>query len=114
MRNTNYIGTIVKILEPPKKKIINSKTLVIKLRVQIPQVRRVRAVNLIVWGNLAHAILNYYKVNDYMLVEGYSSVRIQKTSNKDKRKKPLKKVTITAIKVYPFLFNPNRQLKKLS
>ena len=98
MLNTNYIGAVVKILEAPKKKIINSKTLVLRFRVQLAQLPYVRVVNLIVWGSSAHMLLNCYKVNDYILVEGYSSIKVTKTF----QNRSLEKVTITAVNVYPF------------
>jgi len=102
----NHIGTIVKILEIPKRQFINSNTLVIKFRAKLSQVRKDRVVKLVIWGNLATAFLNYYKVNDYILIEGSTSIRENINSNKNK--KPLKKVTITVTKVYPLLLNPNR------
>jgi single-stranded DNA-binding protein len=112
MSDMNHIGAIVKILETPKQKFINSNTLVIKFRVQLPQVRKIRIVELVLWGNLANSVLNYYKVNDYILIEGYISFRENASSNKNN--KPLKKVTITVLKVYPFLLNYNRSINKLS
>jgi single-stranded DNA-binding protein len=112
MSDMNHIGAIVKILETPKQKFINSNTLVIKFRVQLPQVRKIRIVELVLWGNLANSVLNYYKVNDYILIEGYISFRENESLNKNN--KPLKKVTITVLKVYPFLLNYNRSINKLS
>jgi single-stranded DNA-binding protein len=112
MSDMNHIGAIVKILETPKQKFINSNTLVIKFRVQLPQVRKIRIVELVLWGNLANSVLNYYKVNDYILIEGYISFRENESSNKNN--KPFKKVTITVLKVYPFLLNYNRSINKLS
>jgi single-stranded DNA-binding protein len=108
MKDLNYIGAVVKILEPPKKKLINSKTLVIQCRVQLPQVRKNnktkgRVIKLMAWGNLAHAILNYYKVNDYVLVEGYSSLR--ENTRPNIKNKYFKQVVITAFKVSPFLLS---------
>ena len=103
----NYIGAVVKILEVPKQQLINSKTLVIKFRAQLPQVRKHRVVKLVFWNNLALAVLNYYKVNDYILIEGYTSIRKNSTSNG-------KKVTITVVKVYPLLLNYNPSINKLS
>jgi single-stranded DNA-binding protein len=103
MSSMNRIGAIVKILETPKQKFINSNTLVIKFRVQFPQVRKIRIVELVFWGNLANSVLNYYQVNDYILIEGYISFRENESSNKNN--KPFKKVTITVLKVYPFLLN---------
>ena len=107
----NYIGAIVKILETPKQKVINSNTLCIRFRVQLPQIRKIQVVNLIVWGNLAYEVFNYYKINDYILIEGYISY--QDNLIFEKKNKSLKKVRITAIKVYPFLLNSNRSIKKL-
>ena len=103
MSDMNHIGAIVKILETPNQKFINSNTLVIKFRVQFPQVRKIRIVELVFWGNLANSVLNYYQVNDYILIEGYISFRENESSNKNN--KPFKKVTISVLKVYPFLLN---------
>ena len=107
----NYIGAIVKILEIPKPKFINSNTLVIKIRVQLSQVRKIRTVRLVIWGNLAREVLNYYKINDYILIEGY--VSLQDTISYNQNRKSLKKVTINALKVYPFLLNYNPSINKL-
>nr|YP_009496621.1 hypothetical protein ycf41 [Entomoneis sp.]AWT39333.1 hypothetical protein ycf41 [Entomoneis sp.] len=111
MSDMNYIGGLVKILETPKQKILNSNTLVITFRAQLPQIRNVRTVELVCWGNLAQSVLNYYKVNDYLLIEGYISFR-----EKDNLKKnpSAKKVTITVLKVSPFLLNYKRSMNKLS
>ena len=107
----NYVGALVKILETPKQRFINSKTLVIKFRAQLPQIRKIRTVELVCWGNLAKSVLNHYKTNDYILIEGYVSSRENKNSTK---KKSFRKVTITVLKVSPFLLNYKRSLNKLS
>lgn len=112
MADMNYIGAIVKILETPKQKFINSKTFFITCRVQLSQVRKIRTVNLVIWGNLARSVLTYYNINDYILIEGYVSIRAKKSSNRNK--KPLKKVVITASKVSPLLLEKNRSINKLS
>jgi single-stranded DNA-binding protein len=111
MSDMNYIGALVKVLETPKQKFINSNTLVVKFRVQLPQIRKIRTVELVCWGNLAQSVLKYYKVNDYILIEGYISFRESNNLNKNKT---LKKVTITGSKVYPFLLNYKRSMNKLS
>ena len=99
----NYVGALVKILETPKQTFLNSNTLVIKFRAQVPQIRKVRIVELVCWGNLAQSFLNHYKVSDYILVEGYISSR--KKSKSKKQNNPFNKVTITVLKVYPFSQN---------
>ena len=103
MGDTNLVGGIVKILETPKYKTFNSNTQFTKFRVQFPQVRQTSLVHLTFWGNLAIDTANYYKVNDYVLIEGYISVRDRKQLNNVISKS--KKVEITVLKIYPLLLN---------
>ena len=105
MNDTNYISSIVKIIENSKETIINDNISVTRFRVQIPQVRNNTIVNITLWGNLGKDIANYYQVNDYILIEGYLSVRNKKKENFGIKNS--KKVEITVLKVYPFLLNPN-------
>ena len=106
MSNTNYIGAIVKILETPKEKRIKNNSLVVTFRVQISQLRQSRIIKLVFWGNLAQDVINYYKINDYILIEGYLGLTSQFDS--EKTIKPLKSTEITVLKVYPFLLGYNR------
>ena len=103
MSNTNYIGAIVKILEPPKKEFISNSILITKFRAQLSTIRQMRVVELISWGNLASDLSNYYNVYDYILIEGFLSLR--DSSNLLSNKQLSKKVQITVSKVYPFLLN---------
>ena len=99
MGDTNYLGSIVKILEKPVLKVVNNKIVRVELRAQLPQVRKTQIVNLVFWGNLARDVVNYYKVNDYIIIEGYISLR-----NKIKTKSTkwnLKKAQITVLRSYP-------------
>jgi single-stranded DNA-binding protein len=100
MSDTNYIGGIVKILEVPKQKFLNSTTAVTEFRVQLPQVRNTTIVHLIFWGNLARDVATYYKINDYILIEGYLSLRDKRSSNLISQ--PSKQIEITVLKLYPF------------
>ena len=81
MSDTNYISSIVKILEAPKQKILSNNILMTKFRAQLPQVRNTTLVHLVFWGNLGRDVTTYYKINDYILVEGYVSVRNKKKLN---------------------------------
>jgi single-stranded DNA-binding protein len=81
MSDTNYIGGIVKILEVPKQKFLNNTIAVTEFRVQLPQVRNTTIVHLIFWGNLARDVATYYKINDYILIEGYLSLRDRQSSS---------------------------------
>lgn len=103
MTDTNYIASIVRVLETPKEIIIKNNIAVAEFRVQIPQLRKTKIVNLVFWGNLARDVAQYYKVNDYILIEGYLALPKTKTG---------KKAEIVVLKVYPFLFSYDRSIKK--
>jgi len=105
MGDTNYIGGIVKILESPNQTIFNDTTTITKFRAQLPQFKNNTIVNLTFWGNLANDVANYYKINDYIIIEGYLSV--QNKPIKNSISKNSKKVEITVCKVYPFLLSLN-------
>lgn len=106
MSDTNFVGGVVKILEEPKQKIVNNNLLCTSFRVQFPQVRKNSIVHLAFWGNLARDVKTYYKVNDYILIEGYISLRDKKISNLSR--KAQKKIEITVLKIYPFLLSYDR------
>jgi single-stranded DNA-binding protein len=101
MSDTNFISGIVKILEIPKQKIIKNNTLTSRFRAQFPQVRKNCIVHLKFWGNLAKDVSLYYKVNDYILIEGY--VALQSNSNNTSKLQRSKKIEITVLKIYPFI-----------
>ena len=110
MNATNYIGGVIKILETPKQKILKNNIVVTKFRAQLPQFRTTRMVYLTFWGNLARDVLNHYNVNDYILIEGYLSLRDKKTSSLTSSKS--KKIEITVLKVYPFLLSSDHLVDK--
>ena len=108
MSDTNYIGTIVKILESPKIKTIQNKISVTTFRAQLPQFRKTRVVDIVIWGNLANDIVKYYNISDYILVEGYLS--LCKFSQSDSSRKVLKRAKLTLLKAYPFLLSSNSRI----
>jgi single-stranded DNA-binding protein len=115
MGDKNYFGGVIKILETPKKKDLKNNHILVSFRAQLPQYRKNRIVKLVVWGKLAKDVISYYKKNDYILIEGYVSIRpkvskINKISVLNKRIQ--KQVEISAFKIYPFILNYNRVLKK--
>jgi hypothetical protein len=113
MGDTNFFSGIVKILENPVPTVSNGKISVAKFRVELPQIRnKNKMIYLTFWGNLAHDIGNLYQINDYIIVEGYLSVRNKKNKNFPLTKE--KKLEIAVLKVYPFLFSSNRPINKVS
>ena len=108
MGDTNHISTIVKILETPVQTFINNNQVSFtQVRVQLPQVRNNIIINLVFWGKLSQDVANYYRVNDYIIIEGYLSLRNKKAIQN------FKKVEITVLKVYPFLLSSTHQTNKI-
>ena len=108
MSDTNYVAAIVKILESPKTKTIKNNILVTKFRAQLPQIRKTRVVDIVIWGNLAKDVANYYNTNDYILIEGYLS--LFKISQFNSSRKVLKRARFTVSKAYPFLLSSNSRI----
>jgi hypothetical protein len=107
MGDTNYISSIVKILENPIETVSKKNIYITRFRVQFPQVRNKIIINLVFWGKLSQDMANYYKINDYIIIEGYLSV------GKKKNSKNLKTLEISVLKVYPFLLSDTRQNNKV-
>ena len=107
MGDTNYISGIVKILESPTQTVFNNNIPITRFRVQLPQVRNNIIINLVFWGKLSQDVANYYEIDDYIIIEGYLSLRDKKTI------KNSKKVEITVLKVYPFLLSYSRRSNKV-
>lgn len=105
MSNTNYFSGIVKILEIPKQRLITKQIKLITCRAELPQNRNNRIVALVFWGNLGSKIKDCYKLNDYILIEGYISLRNKRKFKRSRQNS--KQVTITGLKVYPILLNSN-------
>ena len=83
MSNTNYFCSIVKILENPVQIQINNQILITTFRVELFQ-NRVNCINqtlfLIFWGKKSYKIKKYCKPNNYILIEGYLSVKDKKSN----------------------------------
>ena len=95
----NYCNLIVKILESPYENYLENKTSIVQVFVKFSPVKKGKGndiLNLLVWGNLAKDVLKYYKINDYIIVEGFLSLR--KNSKSDYAQ-------LSVRKVYPFVLN---------
>lgn len=106
MGDTNYFSGTVKILANPIQKVVKKKFLVTRVWVEIAQLRQNKIVLMVFWGNLGDEIKNIYQRNDYLLIEGYISIK--KTSSK------LNKIILTGLKVYPLFLTLNPTLRKNS
>ena len=98
MSDTNYFGSVVKILEKPVQTLISDKIVRTDFRAQLVEVRNIQIAHLVLWGNLARDIVTNYQVNDYIMVEGYLSLPDKMNNKLSKRQ--LKKAQVTVLKVY--------------
>lgn len=99
MTDTNYLGGVVKILENPVQTIAKDKFLKSECRAQLSQVRNTRIVHLVFWGNLARDAINSYQLNDYLMIEGYVSLRTKTT--KKSLKGNFTKIEVSILKAFP-------------
>ena len=99
MSNTNFIVGIVKILETPKQKKTSENILMTRCKVQFPKVQKNFIVCLKIWGTLGDYAVKYYKVNDYILIEGYLALREGMYQTRKR------KIEITVSKIFPFLLS---------
>lgn len=106
MANTNYITSIVKVLETPKQRFINNKTLITEFRIAFPQVKKSTIINAIILGDTSNSIASYIRPDDYILIEGFLAVLTRNDSK-------IKKLKITILKTYPIFLNSNRFNDKL-
>jgi len=98
MNDINYFIGVAKLLENPIPSSFNNN-LIIKFRVQLPQTRKPnKIVDLIFWGKLASDVASYYKINDYIIIEGHLGLPYRLNS---------KRIEITVLKIYPFILNSN-------
>ena len=101
MGDTNYFSGIIKILEFPQQKLITNNILVTQIKGEITQFRNNEFVLVTFWGNFGDKFKSCYRVNDYIIIEGYLSV--QKIPNNKLTLKNQQKILITCLKAYPFL-----------
>ena len=99
MGNTNYISVIIKILEPPKQKILKNNIKFTKFRAQLPQTSTSKIINLTFWGNLANDMLQVYTVSDHAIIEGYISLQTKQSSELNIL--ILNQLEITVLRIYP-------------
>ena len=105
MGDTNYFSGTVKILTNPIQHSIKERNLITLAWGEINQFRQNNFVLLVFWGNLGTEVKEFYKRNDYILIEGYSSLK--KTTLK------LNQTIITGLKVYPLVLNSKTTVKKI-
>ena len=97
----NYTTCIFKLLAKPKHSTYEKKISIARTEVlgQFYQFRSNSQTicNISIWGKAAYEILKYYKKNDYILAEGYISLK--KTEFEKLNTKTI--VELSVFKIYP-------------
>lgn len=96
----NYTSFIVKIAGKPKRKYFYNNIIVTKMFVKyIPS--RTRVLNtkdifqISVWNKINFDTTKYYQLNDYILIEGYISLRPSKQYQKHLKKDKQIDISVT-------------------
>jgi hypothetical protein len=88
----------VKILNQPILNQFEDNISLVELIVKFATVRKTKTMDTFrvsVWGNLAEDIIKYYRINDYIMIEGYIRNFLEPGE--------MDQVEISARKIYPFL-----------
>ena len=98
----NYVTFTVKVIKNSGQSFFSDGTSLTELTVQLPQVRKNNSkiiLQLSIWGKLSYDVVKYYQPDDYIIIEGYISIRninsdrIVTSSNKQ--------IEISVFKLYP-------------
>lgn len=100
----NYSILAVKVIKNSGQSFFADGTSLTELTVQLPQVRKnnIKVIlHVSVWGKLSYDVAKYYQPDDYIIMEGYISIR---NINTDRVVNLLdKQVEISVFKLYPLL-----------
>ena len=107
----NYFSGIVKVLETPIQHFLTEQITLTTVRVELPQPRNKHFITLHFWGNLARDLKIYYQPQDYILIEGYISVRSKKNINLTQITS--KQSILTVLKVYPLNLTKMKNLSRV-
>ena len=100
----NYVIFAVKVIKSSGQSFFADGTSLTELTVQLPQVRKNNMkviLQVSVWGKLSYDVAKYYQPDDYIIIEGYISIR---EINTDRIINLLdKQIEISVFKLYPLL-----------
>lgn len=107
----NYSSFIVKIVEEPIQSYFEDGIPMTEIIVKFSQIRKrktIQTFRISIWGNLADDVIKYYQINDYIVIEGYISIRPRFSEDNIFSKN--NQVEVSIRKIYPFLLS-NIKLK---
>jgi single-stranded DNA-binding protein len=98
----NYAIFTVKVIKNSGQSFFSDGTSLTELTVQLPQVRKNNSkviLQVSIWGKLSYDVAKYYQPDDYIIIEGYISI---KNIDTDRAVNLLnKQVEISVFKLYP-------------
>ena len=100
----NYVIFAVKVIKNSGQSFFADGTSLTELTVQLPQTRKNNTkiiLHVSIWGKLSYDVAKYYQSEDYIVIEGYISIR---NINTDRVVTLLdKQIEISVFKLYPLL-----------
>lgn len=95
----NHALFVIKVIEHPIHLVYGEyETLEIKVEFPVPRQKNSKhELSIVLWGGHRDDFLKYYKVQDYLIIEGIITINSYKNGDPE--------VRITAKKLYPFLLN---------
>ena len=100
----NYVILAVKIIKNSGQSFLADGVSLTELTVQLPQVQKNHTkliLQVSIWGKLSYDVAKYYQPEDYIIIEGYISIRNINTYNAVNLLD--KQIEISVFKLYPLL-----------
>ena len=99
----NYTSFMIKIIGEPQQSFFDNDISVTEILARFYQFREnsYNICKLVIWGSLSHDVMQYYQLNDYLIVEGYISRRTSDFKDSDLKIE----IEISVFKIYPFALN---------
>jgi len=99
----NYTSFMIKIIEKPEQSFFDNDISVTEMIAKFYQFRdnSYNICKLSIWGNLSYDVMQYYQINDYLIVEGYISRRDESFEEYN----ITTEIEISVFKIYPFALN---------
>ena len=100
----NYVILTVKVIQNSGQSFFEDGTSLTELVVQLPQISKnypKLIVHLSIWGKLSYDVAKYYKLDDYIIIEGYILIKNLNVSSLNTLSLIEKQVEISVFKLYP-------------
>ena len=99
----NYTSFMVKVIGEPQQSFFDNDISVTEILARFYQFREnsYNLCKLVIWGTLSYDVIQYYQLNDYLIVEGYISRRTSDFEDQNLKTD----IEISVFKIYPFALN---------